>query len=256
MINAMRKRGQATVFAIIGIVILIIVALFFFLRNEFGFFVAPTSFLSDKAKPIEDNLKGCINQAVSNNLNYFGKQGGDFGPTRYVLYESNNVKYYCTNIPNDEKCLNVMPSLDEMIAALNSKIQDDVNDCVDKSLVESGFGYKIEAGKITINTLASGPSLIVKAHYNVKIFKDENKFSVRDITLSYDAPLEDIYSVAVDIVNAEARVGFFEQLLYMLNKKGQFIINLDKPYPDKIYKIHKKNSNFEFWLAIEGERNI
>src|SRR3989338_6640524 len=114
MINAMRKRGQATVFAIIGIVILIIVALFFFLRNEFGFFVAPTSFLSDKAKPIEDNLKGCINQAVSNNL-----------------------KYFCTNIPNDEKCLNVMPSLDEMIAALNSKIQDDVNDCVDKSLVES-----------------------------------------------------------------------------------------------------------------------
>ena len=40
--------------------------------------------------------------------------------------------------------------------------------------------------------------------------------------------------------------------LYYYN---EFKINLDKPYPDKIYKIQKKNSKFEFWLAVEGERN-
>ncbi len=255
MVNHMQKRGQATVFAIIGIFILIIVALFFFLRNEYGFFVSPTSFLSDKGQPIEDNMKSCVNQAVSKSLVTFGKQGGDLNPGRYVYYQSLGVKYFCLNIISDDKCLNVMPTLEEMTDGLNKQIQNDVNNCIDKSLVNSGLGYKITAGNITTSLLTNSGNLVVKAHYDVKIQKDQNQYSVKDIVVNYDAPLKDIYSVAVDIVNSEARVGFFEQLLYMLNKKGMYIINLDKPYPDKIYKIQKKDSKFEFWLAIEGERS-
>lgn len=251
----MHKRGQATVFAIVGIVIVIIVALFFFLRNEYGFFVSPTTFLSEKSKPIEDNLKSCVNQVVQNSLDSFSKQGGDFNPSNYRLYKSRSVKYYCNNIPGEERCLNVMPTLGEMLSSLNKKIQDDVNSCVNKDLVQSGFGYKVNAGKIT-TTLNAGTNLVLRAHYNVNISKGENSFTVSDVAVSYDAPIQDLYGVAVDIINSEANVGFFEQGLYMLNKKGQYIINIDKPYPDKIYMIKKKDSNFEFWFAVEGERNI
>lgn len=252
----MHKRGQATVFGIIGIFILIIVALFFFLRNEYGFFISPTSFLNDKSQPIEDNLKTCVNYAVNSSLKTFSKQGGDFDSTRFSLYQSNLVKYYCLNIPNSERCLNVMPTLEELTKNLNDKIQDRVNSCIDRSLVKSGLGYNIVAGNVTTTALTNGPNLVVKAHYNVKITKDQNQLTVNDVILNFDAPLSDIYSVSVDIVNSEARVGFFEQLLYMLDKRGQYIINLDKPYPDKIYKIKEKNSNFEFWFAIQGEEIV
>ena len=254
--KTMRKRGQATVFAIVGIVIIILVALFFFLRNEFGFFVSPTTFLSEKSQPIEDNLRGCVNEATRDALDIFSKQGGDFSPGNYRFYESRAVKYYCTNLPETEQCLNVMPSFGELISTLNNRIQTDVNNCVDKDLVKSGLGYDIKAGEITTTVSASGSGLVVRSDYDVNITKGENSYSVNDIAVNYDAPIEDLYAVAVDIVNSEAQVGFFEQLLYMVGKRGQYIINLDKPYPDKIYKITKKDSDFEFWFAVEGERNL
>ena len=252
----MQKRGQVSVFAIVGIVVLIIVALLFFLRNEYGFFVSPTSFLSDKAKPIEDNLRTCVDQTLKNNLEEFGKQGGDFYPNQYLFYQSKTVNYYCKNLPNTETCLNVMPSFDEIKNNLKNKIDLDLNECVDSTLVKSGFGYNIQAGKLSTELITSSSNLGVKVHYDVKIFKDGNEYGIKDVVVNYDAPIEEIYAVAVDIVNSEARVGFFEQLLYMLNKKGQYVINLDKPYPDKIYKINKKDSKFEFWFAVEGERNL
>ena len=98
--------------------------------------------------------------------------------------------------------------------------------------------------------------MTVRSDYDVKIIKGETQSTVRGVTLSYDVPLEELYAVAVDIVNSEANTGFFEQLLYMVNERGQYIINVDKPYPDKIYKVNKKDSDFEFWFAVEGERNI
>ena len=252
----MSKKGQVGVFAAVGVVIVILVALFFFLRNEYGIFISPTSFLSDKSKPIEDNLRNCVNDAVTNSLNLFGKQGGDFNPSQYKFYQSMNVKYFCTNIPGEDKCLNVMPTIGQVVQEFNNKIQVDARNCVDKDLVKSSLGYDVEAGELTTTTNAAGSTLTVRSDYDVKIIKGETQSTVRGVTLSYDVPLEELYAVAVDIVNSEANTGFFEQLLYMVNERGQYIINVDKPYPDKIYKVNKKDSDFEFWFAVEGERNI
>ncbi len=252
----MRKRGQVTVFAIVGIVLVILIALFFFLRNEFGFFVSPTTFLNEKARPIEDNLKSCLNQAVSNSVDTFGEQGGDFNPSSYRFYQNRLVKYYCMNIPGEERCMNVMPQLVGLVGELNEKIQQDVRSCVDEDLVKSGLGYEVSAGELTTSTTTGSRGIVVTVDYNVDIVKDESRTSVRGVSASYDVPIEDIYTAALDIVNSEANAGFFEQGIYMLNKRGQFVINVDKPYPDKIYKINKKDSEFEFWFAVQGERNI
>lgn len=252
----MQKRGQVSVFAIVGVVLVILVALFFYARSEFGFFVEPTTFLSDKAKPIQDNLKECVDKSGAEALNTFGKQGGEFFPGRYRLYDGYYVKYFCWDIPGVPECTNRMPTIDEMLGELGRKIEIDVNSCVDKKLVESGFGYEVSAGLLTTSIDTTGNSLLITADYDVELRKGESKTTVNPVTISFDAPIEELYAVAVDIVNSEARVGSFEQLLYMLNERGQYIINVDKPYPDKIYKLNKKDSSFELWFAIEGERGV
>jgi len=252
----MYKRGQVSIFAIIGIVLVLLVAMFFFAKNQFGVFSNPTSFLSDKSKPIEMDLKKCVTDVTKKNLEMYSKQGGDFAPTNYKYYESRAVKYYCVSIPGKKTCMNIMPGFSELVSRLNKKIQDEVNTCVDKELLTNGFGYKVEVGNLTTKTTALGNGLSVKAHYDVTITKGEMKQKVHDVNVNFDAPLEEIYKVTLDIVNSEANVGFFEQLLYMLQKRGQYMINVDKPYPDKIYKIMKRGSSFEFWFAIEGERGI
>ncbi|PIS03504.1 hypothetical protein COT83_05745, partial [Candidatus Peregrinibacteria bacterium CG10_big_fil_rev_8_21_14_0_10_44_7] len=62
----------------------------------------------------------------------------------------------------------------------------------------------------------------------------------------------DLYNVAYDIVSAWSEGTYFDQLTYMLEHKGKYIINVDKPYPDIIYKINKEGSSFELWFAVQG----
>ncbi len=252
----MQKRGQVSIFAIIGVVLVILVALFFFLRNEFGFFVSTNTFLDEKSKPIEDNLRKCVRDVTNSSLDSFSKQGGDFNPTSYLYYQSRNVKYYCTNIPNEKACLNVMPTFSDLLNNLNKQIQNGINNCIDKDLVKDGLGYELQVGKLTTKLDASGNNVVVTSKYDVKIKKGEFQNTIKPVVVNFDAPIEELYGVAVDVVNSEATEGYFEQLFYMLNKRGQYLIQLDKPYPDKIYKLQKRGSNFEFWFAIQGERDI
>lgn len=251
----MLKRGQVSVFAIVGIVLVILVALFFFLRNEVGLFVSPTIFLNEKAKPIQDNLKNCITSVGQDSLTMFGKQGGDFEPSNHLIYEGMQVKYFCTNIPGNEKCLNVMPTLGEMEEKLNNEVSKGVAECLNKDVAKGGFGYEVDVGKLDVKVDLTGTNALVRADYDVKIKKGDVETKINPVAVNFDAPIEELYGVAVDAVNSEATIGVFEQLLYMLAKRGQYVINVDKPYPDKIYKIQKKDSEFEFWFAVEGERS-
>ncbi len=252
----MHKRGQVSVFAIVGVVLVILVALFFFARNEYGLFVEPAVFIDDKAKPIEDNLKECLGNSVEESLDEFGRQGGNFNPTKFRFYDGYNVPYFCDDIPGVPECLNRMPALGIILNDFNEHVQEHVRECVDDGLAEGGFGYDVDAGELTTELRSAGGGILLGANYDVKIRKGETETSVKPVNLRFDVPIEDIYAAAVDVVNAEARVGSFEQLLYMLNERGQVIINIDKPYPDKIYKINMKDNNFEFWFAVEGERGV
>jgi|SRR3989338_2553642 len=252
----MQKRGQVSVFVIVGVVLVILVALFFFARNEYGFFIEPSVFIDDKAKPIEDNLRDCVKSSVEESLDEFGKQGGNFNPTKFKMYDGYSLPYFCDNIPGVPECLNRMPALGNILNDFNEHIQEHVRECVDDGLAEGGFGYEVDAGELTTGVDAAGDRIAVSANYDVKIRKGETETSVRPVNLRFDVPIENIYAAAVDVVNAEARVGSFEQLLYMLNERGQVIINIDKPYPDKVYKINMKDNNFEFWFAVEGERGV
>jgi putative transposase len=252
----MLKRGQVSIFAIVGLIIVILVALFFFGRNQMGWFVAPTMFLDEKSQPIQDNLKICMNKVVSESLDIFSKQGGDFSPTNYRLYQGRAVKYYCRNIINNDKCMNVMPPYSDLMTILNKRIDEGINNCVDKNLLKGGFGYEIIGGGLSNEVKTAGRTLVVESKYNITIIKGEVKQTLKPVVVKFDAPIAELYPVALDIVNSEARFGFFEQLFYMLGKRGQVIVNLDKPYPDKIYMIKLKDSKFEFWFAVEGERNL
>jgi hypothetical protein len=251
MVNNMQKRGQVSVFVIIGVVLIIIVSLLFFLRREAGLFISPQTFLSEKSVSIQDDLKDCLTQATSKNLDLFLKQGGDFNPTSFKLYESKKVKYFCRNVPGQETCLNVIPTYLDLVNNLNKKIEAEVNNCVGQDL--GGFGYEVTPGTVKTEIISSLDGVAVKASYNVVVKKGENEQKVNDIILPLNVPLQELYAISLDIINSEANRGYFEQLIYMLNNRGEFIVEVDRPFPDKIYKVHEKDSNAQFWFAIEGE---
>ena len=250
---AMEKRGQVSVFVIIGVVLLIVIALVWFLRSEVGVGVAPLDYLNDKSEPLKKQVEACLSQSLPDSLDSFSHQGGFFSPESFVLYESYLVPFYCSNIPDEDACLNVMPSLDRLENNLNLKVQGDLRDCVGEP--EDGFGYDVSIqGELTTILESRGDSATLTVDYPV-VFSgkgSEVKFDPFSVSLS-DLPLGDLYGVAHDSINSQARDGEFFQLIYMLDKKGSYEIEVDKPFPHTIYKVNKKNSDFSFWFAVEGE---
>src|SRR3989344_1897610 len=254
----MQKRGQVAVFVVIGIVIVILAVLIFVGRKEYGILIPTATFLGDKLDPIKEDLKSCVDLNLEKNFRIFAKQGGDFEPSRYVYYQNSKVKYLCYNIENSNKCINMLPPLNSVIENLNNNLNNDIKNCVSKDLVESGLGYEVNSKAPETKLEVFNDEIKVVVDYDVQVTKGGSTQSLSKIDRRVDLPIVDLYNVAYDIVNAHASEGFFEQLFYMLDKKGKYIINVDKSpstgnVGDIIYKINKKDSDFEFWFAVEGE---
>ena len=250
----MNKRGQVSIFIAVGVIALIIVALIFFLRNQYGFLTPAPSFLGTQLKAVEDNVRTCFDISVAPEIKKFGEQGGGSGNLNSVLYRGRNVPFYCQNIPNNAKCANVMPTLDKINQRLNILVQEKMKECIDESLVEPRAGYSVENNGLLINTDISDGNVLVRLDYDISLTKGETVLPLEPINIIVeDTPISDLWDVSHDVVNALAANGFFEQINYMLEKRGNYIINVDKPYPHVIYKINKKDSDFEYWFAVEGE---
>ncbi len=250
----MEKRGQVTLFIILGIVILLLAGFFYYLKHTQGFLTPPADFLNSQLKPIQINLEECISKAAVSGLTLLGKQGGSFSPANYRLYQGQRVRYFCQNIPGKEQCLNTLPPLSSITEEFKKYLTFEVNTCVDKTLVDKTSGVQtLGSEKITITTTFIQGIILVEAHYDLTLKKDQASISLAPVKKSFDAPLEELYDTSRDITQAQASTGQFDQLIYMLNKKGAYEITVDKPFPDIIYKINKKNSPYQFWFAIEGE---
>ncbi|HZX12639.1 MAG TPA: hypothetical protein VFE88_04255 [Candidatus Nanoarchaeia archaeon] len=250
----MNKRGQVTIFIILGVLILILAALILYLRDSRGLLISPQEYLTSQLQTIQTDIEACATKALSQGLPLFGKQGGSFSPVNYKLHQGSRVPYYCQNIPGDERCLNSIPPLSSLQQELQTYLTFEITNCADKDLLKDLPGVTVSGTKhLEVKTTLQQGILLVQTGYDVKLSKDQATLTFTPIKQSYDAPLEELYYISRDIVQAHATTGFFDQLIYMLNKKGAYEINVDKPFPDIVYKINKKNSNYEFWFSIEGE---
>lgn len=250
----MQKRGQVTVFVIIGIVLIIIIALIFFARNNLGVGVNTQNFLHAKLDPIQDNIIECIDNNLPQAVETLGKQGGDFSPASYRRYQSKEVKYYCLEIPDKDTCLNIMPTKNRIKQNLQDYIAFQLDNCIDRSQLKSRYGYTITKAEPTAHIDFTDNAIEVTVNYPIKIEKSGTTVTMPEVKRVYNnVPIAQLYDVAVDITNAKATNGFFDQLTYMLQNQVDVIINVDKPHPDTIYKLNKRDSTYEWWFAVQGD---
>ncbi len=81
-----------------------------------------------------------------------------------------------------------------------------------------------------------------------------SQLTIQEFFTALSYPLGNLYDVAVNnIIDTEAEFGNFEQLLYMITHKGKIIIELKKPYPDKLYLLRTNDNPFKFQFFIQGE---
>ncbi len=249
----MRKRAQTTPFIIVGIVILAVVILLFYLRGQFFLGPVTTSSLQDRFVPIENHIKECLQDISDEPIKRIGLQGGylSLGSGTFGSYQGDSISYLCFSQGGKATCSNRMLTSVSMEQQLSAAISDGLATCLNLGRFRRGFDMTIGRQQVTT---AIGPSaVIVTLSLPLTIRKDDIVISHDTFSQTFPYPLGRLYEVSQDIIDYESQFGEFEQLSYMLAHKGEYVIDKKKPYPDKTYILKTKDSSYIFQFMIQGE---
>ncbi|MDP3919179.1 MAG: hypothetical protein Q8Q35_04745 [Nanoarchaeota archaeon] len=253
----MGKRGQATIFIILGIVLVLIVALYFVgvKTNIIPPLLTPSD-ASTELNEIEEHIEDCLTDVGSEYVTLIGQQGGYLSPGEdtYRLYNDTFVSYLCWNREGVEPCNNRMLTLNKMDEELTEVISDALETCI--NVYDISNDVTVE-GDWELNVDINLKTVVLDLNYPVTVDKGSDDFASEDeFSVSLDMPLGQLYEVSQDIVNQHASVGVFDQLIYMLSKLGMYTIYKYKPYPDTIYQVKLREDGYVFQFAIQGEENV
>ncbi len=249
-INKMQKRAQVTVFVILGIVLLIILGLILYLRN-IGIGVDTNVFIENQKEAIQDHVESCIEQEATPILNVIALQGGTLVPTKSRLYNGYQINYLCYNQINTELCINRVLTLKSMEDEISRQLKTNIQSCLDIKQFETS-NTKISTGNLDVSLTIGEKNILFVVDYPITILKDNTRDSITRFTKTINNPLGLLFNTAVTIIESESSFGDFDQLPYMIIYKN-VIIEKDRPFPDKVYKIKTINDPYTFQFAIEGE---
>lgn len=254
-----KKRAQATIFIIAGIVILVLVVLLFAGRRAgLGFLQVGQEDLKAEMDNMEDKVMDCLAASAKTPVETIGLQGGylKVPPNSYRLWADNKVSYLCWNQVGKPTCINRLLTIDNMQSELQDAINEQLKKCLNVQEFAGPFaGYTIDAANTyEVNVKIKPSAVLVNLNYLITLKGKEGATeSKKEFNQVLDYPLGKLYDVSQDIVTFETQFGEFEQLVYMPQKKGQYTIRKDRPYPDKIYILKERDNPYIFQFAVEDE---
>ena len=179
----MLKRGQLTIFIIIGVVMIGSLA---FLAVNKGFF----NKLNPEADSVSNFVQDCIKQTGENGIFALGLQGGYYSPP------NNSVEYGIPYYYLDEE--NLMPSKSEIEGEINSYVNNNLASCINDF---SDFSdLTIDAGEMSAVSTIADNNVVFNVDYPVTIRKDESSSLVRDFKVPVQIRLGTIYNSAEKII--------------------------------------------------------
>ena len=249
----MYKRGQTTAFIILGIVIVAVVVLLLYLRGQIFFGPVTPDTLGDRLLPLQAHVKQCIQEVGDEPIRRIGLQGGHLklADDTFKLYDGQSVSYLCYNREKLMTCSNRMLMKSNMEEELSAAMKTELAKCLNPKSFERGFTLTV--GKLSVATSIGQDNTLVTATLPMTLKKGDVVIKEDTFTHAFNYPLGRLYKVSQDIVDTETEVGDFEQLGYMLAHRGQYVIDKKKPYPDKLYILTSKDSDYIFQFFIQGE---
>lgn len=253
----MQKRGQVTIFIIIGVLLIAAVALFFLFQKG-----VKIPGISGGAKEVTPTpfLQTCLENKILESVEILSYQGGYLNPSpsKRFKFENEdsyyNISYLCYTSSYYEPCLNQKPMLIKDIKEeISNYISQEVEICMSElvlNLEEEGYvvnaqygGFDIELapGKITANIDA----LITST-------KAEETSTRENFEISVPTDFYTVIIVGQEIVSQEARFCNFEYLGFMLTYPEFEIDYFRTQDSSVIYTVKSKATSELFRFAIRG----
>jgi hypothetical protein len=259
----MKKRGQVTVFIIIGMIMLISTALVVYIRSIPSDHGAREILDHPELEPqkIRSYLQTCLDDeslalietaSINGGFINITKFSGDFNQFKGEIY------YYHCIYEKGRGCTNKFITRDKIEEDISIHIKDAIDNCVDFSVFEDELGFNVELGDIEIKTDIGSREVLVDVKFPVTLKKDNYQVTVDGVKGLYYSDIGYLHDIAIQIVNAEIIYGFFDQDDFMDNH-GSVMIEKHRPYPDTLYLLRKfderSNKYLTYKFGIKGYDN-
>ncbi|MCK4670128.1 MAG: hypothetical protein KAT43_02900 [Nanoarchaeota archaeon] len=241
MLNSNDKKGQVTIYIIIGLILLIVAAIVIY------FIATAPSKITEEAKervivgpvrlqPISLFVEECGRRVSKEALELMGRQGGwislddpeltggtvfDF---QYDPTESDGVEFtpgglkvpYWHYLKSSNRCTDCLfsgkaPTIVQMQDMIDRYVETNVRECLLAMTAFREEGYEIEElGSIGSKTAITANDVRVTLSYPLRVTRGELSYDFKDFYINHQVNLRQMFNMGVEIVNAQAEGGFLE----------------------------------------------
>jgi len=264
-----KKRGQITIYVILGIVIVVALAGAFVLKE----YITKSNFEREAEKfnvgedfiPVYNSYVNCIKDVTFDGIDTMASQGGYIEIPRYEyvvnplipfsnklnIFENNNLEiaYWFYETGNGIK-IEKIPTINDMQLSLSDYINDNLFVCTTNFTGYQGYNINnFESFETNVQILDSKIFVNVKSNFNVDYKEVNQKFD--DIKVSLDSSFGYLYNKAVELYNKEKQENYFEE------KTIDYLVVYDEiPYSGGSFSCNprlwnKKNVEDDFKKILE-----
>lgn len=253
------KKGQLTVFIVIGISILVITGIFLFAagRTQVKPELGEGQELATVEAEIQSMVVQCLSQAAPPLVEQLAYHGGRFQPNG-LYWNQTELAVYCTSKDSPD-CRNTAPLRQEMEAELAEQVKLQLVSCIDLDPWKNK--YEITAGEQALKVTIAPNEVNLLLDFPIFLKRGTDEKKMNEFSTSLALPLGRMYGLAVDITNREIE-GFFDKDDWMVKHGMEIMIERHKPYPDTIYVLKKtvefagRKFDFQFNFAIKGRETF
>ena len=239
------KKGQVTLFIIIGLLILIAIGVFFYVKTYVLKEKLDINLEQDdvaaEAKVVQDYLTSCVSGIGKEGVVLLGLHGGyintsdssytnrdlsfnPLNPTNAdgVFFHDWEIPYwwYLETSNTCKQCSVTrknIPSLQEMQDQISLYVKRQLPGCLDgfSSLSQQGITVE-EKGTLRVDTAIAADSVFIQVHYPLAVTVGESVTGLEKSYVELSVPLEKIYNTAFALVEKQVNEPFLEQAMMNL----------------------------------------
>lgn len=245
-IDKWNKQGQITIFIIIALILIVLIALIFVIRNP------PKIEIADEKYP-QSYIEACTKEAVSGALKLIQEYGGDIEPGLSVMYKSINRTYLCYTSQYYKQCINQRPRLIEHIEnQITDYITLKISECFDSLKKELEKRYDVEIGDMKLAVKLAPKEVLVDINRKFKMSREDKVIEFNNFKVLMVHPIYNLAEVSSEITNQEAQFCNFDSLGFMIIYPEYDITRFKTGDSDTIYSVRDRSSNQDFNFAIRS----
>lgn len=194
----MDKKAQITVFMVIGIIILVISALFLYVRSQRDVEIIEleeTAALTAEARSVKNFVEECLKKVSEEALIDTGLKGGYYrSPSLIKPYFGIMVPFYLYLGQNK------MPSKETIAAELSAYLSENIKTCTDGFAVFKDQGYDVAEGNASTITTIGKQNVFFKLTYPLTI---NQKTKISEFAIQVPSNLDTMYSAITSLVSKD-----------------------------------------------------